>query len=404
MTLFRALRLRPFALLWTGQSLSRLGDFVYEIALAWWVLQKTGSAQTMSLVLIFAITPSVLFSLIGGVAVDRVSRVALMLASDIARCVVAITVAVLGFVGRLGIWHVFVASLIFGFVDAFFQPAYAALIPQIVPADDLPSANSLTSLSLNLGRVAGPAVGAALVAAIGPAAAFAINGLSFFVSSALLTPLLSVNVARPVGDGGPMQPWRDLRQGFATVLAAPWLWISILVFGLTNITLAGPYAVAMPFLVNNSMKAGVGTLGLLYAVFPLGYVAGGVWLGRYARIRRRGPLMYGATAVAALLLGVFGLLPPLWVLLIAALVNGAALEAAHLIWTNSLQSMVPNEQLGRVVGIDSLGSFGLLPIGLALTGLAVERVGPPAVFIIGGLFTAAVTLAALAHPAIRGLD
>src|SRR5262249_37398016 len=91
MTLFRALRLRPFALLWTGQSLSRLGDFVYDIALAWWVLQKTGSAQTMSLVLVFAITPSVLFSLIGGVAVDRVSRPGLMLASDAARALVALT-------------------------------------------------------------------------------------------------------------------------------------------------------------------------------------------------------------------------------------------------------------------------------------------------------------------------
>ncbi len=110
MTLFRALRLRPFALLWTGQSLSRLGDFVYEIALAWWVLQKTGSAQTMSLVLIFAITPSVLFSLVGGVAVDRVSRLGLMLASDITRGMAALAVAGLAFAGRLEVWHVFVAS------------------------------------------------------------------------------------------------------------------------------------------------------------------------------------------------------------------------------------------------------------------------------------------------------
>src|SRR5437763_17004302 len=108
---FRALRGRSFALLWTGQSLSRLGDFVYEIALAWWVLQKTGSAQTMSLVLIFAITPSVLFSLIGGVVVDRLPRVALMLASDIIRGLVAMAVAGLAFGGRLEVWHVFIASL-----------------------------------------------------------------------------------------------------------------------------------------------------------------------------------------------------------------------------------------------------------------------------------------------------
>src|SRR5258708_29765152 len=101
MTLFRALRRRPFALLWTGQSLSRLGDFVYEISLAWWVLQKTGSSQTMSLVLIFSITPSVLFSLIGVVAVDHLSRGGLVLASDVARGLVALSVSVLGFVGMV---------------------------------------------------------------------------------------------------------------------------------------------------------------------------------------------------------------------------------------------------------------------------------------------------------------
>jgi MFS family permease len=404
MNLFRALRRRPFALLWSGQSLSRLGDFVYEIALAWWVLQKTGSAETMSLVLIFAITPSVVFSLIGGVAVDRVSRVGLMLVSDAARGLVALVVAALGFSGRLEVWHIFAASLIFGFVDAFFQPAYAALLPQIVAEDDLPSANSLTSLSQSLGRVAGPAVGAALVALIGPPAAFALNALSFILSTLLLLPLLRAGVPRPVQAGRPLQPWRELREGFATVFGSPWLWISILAGSLTNVTLAGPYSIALPFLVKDSLKADVGTLGLLYAVFPIGYVIGGVWLGRYARIRRRGLVQYLATALAALMLGLFGLLPPIWVLIAAALINGAALEAGHLVWTNSLQALVPNEQLGRVVSIDSLGSFGLLPIGLALAGWATERLGPPPVFIIGGLTTAVLALAALAHPSIRRFD
>jgi MFS family permease len=404
MSLFRALRRRPFALLWSGQSLSRLGDFVYEIALAWWVLQKTGSAETMSLVLIFAITPSVVFSLIGGVAVDRVSRVGLMLVSDAARGLVALVVAALGFSGRLEVWHIFAASLIFGFVDAFFQPAYAALLPQIVAEDDLPSANSLTSLSQSLGRVAGPAVGAALVALIGPPAAFALNALSFILSTLLLLPLLRAGVPRPVQAGRPLQPWRELREGFATVFGSPWLWISILAGSLTNVTLAGPYSIALPFLVKDSLKADVGTLGLLYAVFPIGYVIGGVWLGRYARIRRRGLVQYLATALAALMLGLFGLLPPIWVLIAAALINGAALEAGHLVWTNSLQALVPNEQLGRVVSIDSLGSFGLLPVGLAVAGWETARFGPPAVFIAGGLFTAIVSLAALAHPAIRQID
>src|SRR5215218_3609551 len=147
MSLFRSLKHRSFALLWLGQTLSRVGDFVYEIALAWWVLEKTGSAETMGLVLVFSITPSILFLLIGGVAVDRLPRITLMLLSDIGRGVTALIVAVLAFNGQLQVWHVFVASLFFGFVMAFFQPAYAAVVPQIVPREDLPSANASPALA-----------------------------------------------------------------------------------------------------------------------------------------------------------------------------------------------------------------------------------------------------------------
>ena len=404
MKLFRALRHRPFALLWSGQTLSRLGDFVYEIALAWWVLQKTGSAETMSLVLIFAITPSVLFSLIGGLVVDRLPRVWLMLGSDAARAAVALTVAALAYTNHLEVWHIFVASLIFGFVDAFFQPAYAALLPQIVPTADLPSANSLTSMSTNLGRIGGPAVGAFLVHQLGTPAAFLINGLSFLLSGVLLAPLLLAAIAKPARAAGAASPLRDLREGFRTVLQTPWLWISILIFALTNVTLSGPFFVSMPFLVSDNLKADVDTLGLLLAVFPIGFVLSGAWLGRYSHFRRRGLMVHATTALAAVMLGLFGLLPPLWVLLVAALINGAALEAGHLAWLNLLQEKVPNDQLGRVVSIDAAGSFGLLPIGYALAGWATGVLGAPAVFLIGGGFTAVVAVLALLHPSIRTLD
>lgn len=404
MKLLRALRHRSFALLWAGQTLSRVGDFVYEIALAWWVLEATGSAATMSLVLIFAITPSVLFSLVGGLVVDRLPRLPLMLASDAVRALVALTLAALAYAGRLEVWHVFTASLLFGLVDAFFQPAYAALLPQIVPVEDLPSANALTSMSVNLGRVGGPALGALLITQWGTATAFLINGLSFTLSGLLLAPLLAAAIPRPVRAAGAVHPLRDLREGFATVLSTPWLWISILIFALANVTLNGPFFVSMPFLVSDNLHADVDTLGLLYAVFPIGFVLSGLWFGRYTRLRRRGLLVHATTALAAVMLGLFGLVPPLWVLLLAALINGAALEAGHLAWLNLLQEKVPNEQLGRVVSIDAAGSFGLLPVGYALAGWATGVLGAPAVFAVSGGFTALVALLALAQPSIRHLD
>jgi len=196
----------------------------------------------------------------------------------------------------------------------------------------------------------------------------------------------------------------ELREGFAAVLISPWLWLSIVLFALSNITLSGPYNVAMPFLVAENLHAGVETLGLLYAMFPLGYILGGVWVGHYPRIRRRGWVMYGAGFVAAFALAVFGLLPPRWVLIVMALVNGAALQIGQLVWTNTLQELVPNEKLGRVVSIDNMGSFALLPIGFALAGWATETFGAPFVFIIGGIITALLSVVGLLHPAIRNLD
>ena len=403
MSLFRSLKHCSFALLWAGQTLSRVGDFVYEIALAWWVLEKTGSAETMALVLVFSITPSILFLLIGGVAVDRLPRVVLMLFSDFGRGITALTVATLAFSGQLQVWHVFVASLFFGFVMAFFQPAYAAIVPQIVPQDDLPSANALTSISANLGRVAGPALGAGIVGWFGSSSAFAINGVSFFISAVLLIPLMFMGIPGPSRneEGHALQ---DLREGFLAVIAKPWLWISILVFSLVNVTLMGPYSVAMPFLVSDFMKADVNRLGLLYSIFPIGFVIGGMWLGRYQKLPRRGVLMYVTLALGAVMLGLYGFHMPLWILIAAALVNGVALQFGALAWTHLLQEKIPNEQLGRVSSIDAMGSMSLMPVGMALAGWATTTFGPALVFIAGSALTALVGIAAILHPAIRELD
>src|SRR5262249_22305348 len=139
-SVLRALRHRNFALLWTGQTVSRLGDHLYQIALAWWVLEKTGSAALLGPGVIGQLLPMRLFLLLGGVTVDRFHRPRLMFASDLGRGVVVGVVAALAYAGTLEVWQALVASFIFGFVDAFFYPAYVATVPELVPTDDLPSA------------------------------------------------------------------------------------------------------------------------------------------------------------------------------------------------------------------------------------------------------------------------
>jgi len=402
MSTLRSLKHRSFALLWSGQTLSRLGDFVYEIALSWWILQKTGSAEAMGLMWVFVAAPSVLLLLIGGAVVDRFPRVRVMLISDIGRTLAVLIVAILAHLDQLQLWHIYATSFFFGVVDAFFQPAYTALMPQIVPEEDLPSANALTSISANLGRVIGPSLGAWIVAWIGSSSAFFINSASFLVSTCFLIPLLFINLTPPTPSENHFL--EDIRVGFRVVTSTPWLWISILIFSLTNVTLIGPYIVAMPFLVSDFMKADVTRLGFILSIFPIGYVIGGFWFGRYQKLPKRGILMNTTLALAAIMLGLYGLHLPLWVLVIAALINGIALQAGSLAWTHLLQEKIPNDQLGRISSIDQMGSLSLMPVGMYVAGVLTEKIGPSPVFLLGGGLTALAGLLAITHSAIRNLD
>ena len=418
MNILRSLKHHPFALLWTGQTISRLGDSLYRIALAWWVLEKTGSAVAMGTVLIFSQIPLLLFLLIGGVVVDRLPRIRIMFVSDILSGLVIAFVAVFSWLELLQIWHIYIASMFFGFVEAFFFPAYQAVIPQITPSELLISANSLSGLSQRVTGIVGPALGAALVAGGGTSLTFGLDALSFFISALFVFPMLRSNLDKIQRQEGMVetpnrstpvkealkQGLRDLRDGFKLVMTVPWIWITILLFGFVNIMEAGPRAVAMPFLIKEDLGADVELLGLFGSAASLGFVAGMVWLGQYVRLHRRGLLGYLSVIVTGAALLPFAFKLPIPILVASMFIGGLSTSVFALIWTHTLQEMVPGELLGRLYSIDALGSFVLLPIGFALAGWATDRFGAPTVFLIGGLGTMALASLGLLHPAIRNLD
>ena len=403
MSFLRALRIRSFALLWAGQTISRLGDSLYRIALSWWVLEKTGSATAMSTVLVVSFLPMLLLLLVGGVVVDRLPRFRVLFASDLLNGFVVAVVALLSATGALEIWHVYIASALFGLADAFFYPAYSASIPQIVPPESLPSANSLTGLSFQITGVVGPAIGAGLVALGGTPAAFGLDSLSFFLSAACLAPLVRIALPRPA-ETVARGPLSDVRDGLLQVGSRTWLWLSIAFFGLANVFDAGPRNVALPFLIHDHLGLEVGALGAVASSIAVGSVTAAVFLGRFHRMRRRGLLLYGGEVVMGLMLILFGLMPTLPGLMAAAFIFGMAVSQGSLVWTNTLQEMVPPEKLGRVTSIDALGSFVFLPVGFAFAGILSDRIGPANVFLLGGTLVVLLACGMLLVPSIRGLD
>ena len=418
MNVLRSLRHRPFALLWTGQTTSRLGDSLYRIALSWWVLEKTGSAIAMGTVLVFSQVPMLIFLLIGGVVVDRLPRIRIMFSSDVLSGLVISFVTIFSWLDLLKIWHIYIASMLFGFVEAFFFPAYQAVIPQITPSELLVSANSLNGLSQRVTGIVGPALGAALVATGGTSLTFGLDALSFFISALCVLPMLRSNLDKVqrqentsetvAGQGSAKdalkQGFKDLHEGFKLVMTIPWIWISILLFGFVNIMEASPRAVAMPFLIKENLGADVKLLGILGSAASLGFVVGMIWLGQYTRLHRRGLLGYLSVVGTGAALLPFAFKLPIPILIASMFVSGMSTSVFALIWAHTLQEMVPGNMLGRVYSIDALGSFVLLPIGFSLSGWATDRFGAPTVFLIGGLSTIVLALLGLIHPAIRKLD
>jgi MFS family permease len=421
----RALKSRPFASVWAGQTISNLGDMIFFTALAWQVLIMTGSATAMGVVLVAASIPRLIFMLIGGVVADRLPRRMIVLWSDGGRGIIILLIAILGWMHLLQFWHLVIQSFLFGLVDGFFNPAILAITPELVEKDDLASANSLNSLSQTVSQLLGPALGAILIALISTSGAFAADALSFFLSAAFLivgripnrSPELPARRDQPdetISEERGVEKRRglkslvaDITEGLAYVKSSRWIWVSIVVLSFTNIGLTVPF-VAMPRLVHDVYGQGVWLLSLINSVSAIGSILGLVLVAQASKLKRRGLLAYISILVSSMGIIMFGLpfpraAAPLIAPIASALV-GFGIACYNTIWYTVLQEMIPGDKLGRVISIDSLGSFAMIPVAEAFGGVATDHIGPALVCVLGGLLNIVLILAALLVREIRKLE
>lgn len=409
----RALSSRPFALLWSGQTISALGDGAYLTALGWEVLLLTHSAGAMGLVLIATSVPRLIFLLIGGVTADRLSRRTVMLCSDAGRALAVLAIAIFGWAGLLQLWHLILLALLFGAVSAFFLPAYQSIPPQLLEGEPLSSANALTGVSRQIGMLLGPALGAGLVAAGGPSSAFAFDGLTFLVSAICLLFVRLPEHARVAAQlvaatrRGIQGVLADAREGLAYITRSTWLWVIIAIASVQNVGTSG-FAVALPKLVSVFYQQGVWLLGAIGTASGVGTIAGTLLIGQLPGLRRRGllaclGLVLGNLSYAAMGAPFAHAAEPAIILVVAACF-GFGFGTFEIIWVTVLQELVPAAKLGRVFSIDMLGSFALLPIGYAVIGALTDRVGPADVFLAGGILNVALILVALSVPGVRHLE
>jgi MFS family permease len=392
------LRHRDFRLLWTGQTLTLLGSFVSQVAYPFQIFQLGGSAIELGALASVFTGSSLVFLLLGGAIADRVPRRMLIIIAELASGLASGVIALLGYTGALQIWHLYVAVALFGAATSFSVPAIGALIPELVPEEILVPGNAIRGLSRQASRTGGPIIGGLLVALAGPAAAFAFDALTFFVSAVMFIRARPIVVSK-----ASTSIVADIREGFAFVFATQWLCVTIFGWGLINAAFIAAFVVGLPLLVTETLGMGAVAFGFITAAMGLGEAVGAALISQ-VRVRRAGLAMYLFGVMSGVGLLVYGLVPTLPGALIAGWILGFSFVCFGVLWESALQRHVPRQMLGRVTSVDWFGGGLLGPVAPIAGALISQAYGPPALFIVAGTIATVLTVLGLALPSIRRLE
>ena len=389
---------REFRLLWLGRTTSFVGSAFANVALAFAVLDLTGSKADLGFVLAARAVPQVIFLLVGGIWADRLPRHLVMVTSNVISGASQGLIALLLLLGHAQIWQLMALAAVNGMSSAFFFPASSGIIPQTVPRPMLQSANAILRLGQNSSWIFGAALGGLVVAATSPGVGIAVDSATFFVA-AFFTALIRIPTELRMEGSNFLA---ELADGWREFSSRTWLWVIVLQFGFVNAIEQGTEGVLGPA-ISKEHFGGAAGWGFILTAQSLGLFAGGLILLRF-RPRR---LLLTATLSFLLtipfLLALAGPLPFPAVIALAAMA-GLGIEIFGIMWDTTMQQEIPQEKLSRVYSYDALGSFVLIPLGYAVAGPVSEAVGTRATILGAAAISLTATLLLLLVRDVRTIE
>ena len=392
------LREREFRLLFAGRAVSLVGSAIAPVALAFAVLDLTGSKTDLGLILACREIPLLVFLLVGGIWADRLPRNKVMMTANVVSGFAQASAAALLITGNAEVWHLAALASVNGGASAFFFPASSGVVPQTVPSPLLQQANALLQLAMNTALIGGAALAGFLVAGFGSGWAIAIDAGTYLLAAALIASMRLPAVVREQATS----LLHDLAVGWREFRSRTWLWVIVLQFSFLLMVTLGAFSVLGPAVADAEL-GGAKAWGAILTAQTAGLVAGGL-LG--LRFRPRRMLVAATLGILLAPAPLIALGFPLSVPLIAAVafVSGVGHEVFGLLWHTTMQQEIPTEKLSRVYSYDALGSIGLVPIGYAIAGPLADAIGVRATLWGAAAVGIAVTLAVLAVPAVRRLE
>jgi predicted MFS family arabinose efflux permease len=363
------LRLRDFRLLFAGELISLLGTAVAPIALAFAILDLTGSATDLGYVLAAGWAPQVVFILVGGVLGDRLPRTLVMVGANLLSAAAQGVAAGLLLAGVAQVWQLALLQAVRGTATALFFPAAQAVVPEIVETELLQPANALIRLAQNSSTVLGAGIGGILVAAAGPGWAIAFDAATYLASALILVWIRVTRVVREAGQ----TIVRDLIEGWNEFRSREWLWVIVVCASVGNLVATASFGVLGP-LVAKLYLGGATAYGAILASQGAGFIAGGVLSLRW---RPQRPLLVSVLFLlpTAAEIACYAAVRETALIAAVGFVAGLGLEVFGVNWITALQQHVPRQVLSRVSSYDALGSFVFIPLGLVIAGPLAARLG-----------------------------
>lgn len=391
-----------FRKLWVATTLSLFGDFFNYIALAWLVLQLTGSGLALGSVLVVQALPRAVLMLVGGALADRLSARLTMLGSMGLRTAVVTPLAVLVLTGRVQMWEVYAIAVVFGIVDAFYMPARSSILPKVVVDHELEPGNAVLNVTAQTSVILGPVLGGLIVAALGIGWAFAADAACFAIGFLFILWLPSAARTAPdksQGDGG---LGGQILAGFRYAWADVGIRVLLIVIAVIDFAANGALGVGLPTLAHGRFAAGAEGLGILLGAWGVGATVGALGAGFVPPPKQFGWLIVVLCAWLGVgMLGV-GLVPSLLPAALLMAFSGIGTGVVNTYGLSWLQRRTDPAMQGRVMALVMLASMGLTPLGYAASGVIAD-VNPTLLFLIAGGMSLLCAAGAAASRTVRSL-
>ncbi len=394
-------RFREYRLLIAAVSISIFAEGMWAVVMALQVIALDNDPTSLSLVATCLGAGLVCFVLVGGIAADRINQRTIIIAVETVNAIAVSVVAVLGLTGALRIWHMAVVAAAMGIAAAFFFPAYSAILPRILPAEQLLAANGVEGVVRPVfQRAVGPAVAGMVVGATFPTLGAVVVAVLFGIGLLLLVatrPATKAEVRQP--DSERPRLLADLRDGFRFMLRTPWLLWTLLFASMFVLVVLGPIEVLLPFIAQERFTDGARAYGFILAFFGFGSALGALAVSSARLPRRYLTVMMAMWSLGSIPLVIVGITSSFPLMAAATFIVGITDGAGMVIWGTLLQRRVPTEMLGRVSSLDFFVSLAFMPVSFAIVGPLSKVVSMQTIFLVAGVVP--VLLAAVAMTAAR---